>query len=151
MDAEAIVEAALPPTMRFVAVKTEDQPARAIPFRTRQMSVGQRTQLINALRGHLAEHGLVAATGTAQLKRLADAVEESDTDVPEGVGDLGQMSLAQIAGLKARVAELDQKMKAAAKASDVASAVPNYAWGRHNYSACDRDIRSRPDDCSNRA
>ena len=67
-DAEAIVKAALRPTMRFVAVMTVDQQARAMLFRTRQMFVGQRTQLVNALRGHLAEHGLVAATGTAQLK-----------------------------------------------------------------------------------
>ena len=97
-DAEAIVEAALRPTMRFVAVKTEDQQARAMLFRTRQMFVGQRTQLINALRGHLAEHGLVAATGTAQLKRLADAIEDSNTALPEGVRALGQMYLAQIEG-----------------------------------------------------
>jgi transposase len=119
-DAEAIVEAALRPTMRFVAVKTEDQQARAMLFRTRQMFVGQRTQMINALRGHLAEHGLIAATGTAQLKRLADAIEDGDTALPEGVRDLGQMYLTQIAGLIARVAELDQKMRAAAKEADVA-------------------------------
>lgn len=119
-DAEAIVEAALRPTMRFVAVKTEDQQARAMLFRTRRMFVGQRTQMINALRGHLAEHGLVAATRTAQLKRLAHAIEDSDTALPEGVRDLGQMYLAQIEGLNARVAELDQKIKCAAKEADVA-------------------------------
>ena len=119
-DAEAITEAALRPTMRFVAVKTEDQQARAMLFRTRQMFVGQRTQMINALRGHLAEHGLVAATGTAQLKRLADAIEDRATALPEGVRDLGQMYLAQIAGLNARVAELDLKMRSAAKEADVA-------------------------------
>ena len=119
-DAEAIVEAALRPTMRFVAVKTEDQQARAMLFRTRQMFVGQRTQMINALRGHLAEHGLVAATGTAQLKRLADAIEDLDTALPEGVRDLGKMYLAQIEGLNARVAELDQKVRTAAKDADLA-------------------------------
>ncbi|WP_054006311.1 IS110 family RNA-guided transposase [Cypionkella psychrotolerans] len=119
-DAEAIVEAALRPTMRFVAVKTEDQQARAMLFRTRQMFVGQRTQLINALRGHLAEHGLVAATGTAQLKRLADAIEDCGTALPEGVRDLGQIYLAQIAGLNARVAELDMKMRSVAKEADLA-------------------------------
>jgi transposase len=46
--------------MRLVAVKTEDQQARAMLFRTRDLFVRQRTQLINALRGHLAEHGVVA-------------------------------------------------------------------------------------------
>lgn len=50
-DAEAIAEAASRPTMRFVAVKTEEQQARAMLFRTRDLLVRQRTQLINALRG----------------------------------------------------------------------------------------------------
>ncbi len=52
-DAEAIAEAASRPTMRFVAVKTQEQQARAMSFRTRDFLVRQRTQLINALRGHL--------------------------------------------------------------------------------------------------
>ena len=84
-DAEAIVEAALRPTMRFVTVKTEDQQARAMLFRTRQMFVGQRTQMINALRWHLAEHGLVAARGPAHLKRLADAIADKDMALPDDV------------------------------------------------------------------
>jgi len=46
--------------MRFVAVKSEEQRARAIPFRTRDLFVRQRTKLINVLRGHLSEHGVVA-------------------------------------------------------------------------------------------
>ena len=66
-DAEAIAEAASRPTMRFVAVKTEAQQARAMLFRTRDLLVRQRTQLINALRGHLAEHGVVAPQGTAPV------------------------------------------------------------------------------------
>ena len=53
-DAEAIAEAASRPTMRFVAVKSEESQARAMLFRTRQMFVRQRTQTINALRGHKA-------------------------------------------------------------------------------------------------
>ena len=53
-DAEAICEAAQRPTMAFVAVKTEDQQARGMLFRTRDLLVRQRTQTINALRGHLA-------------------------------------------------------------------------------------------------
>ena len=116
-DAEAIVEAALRPTMRFVALKTEDQQARAMLFRTRQMFVGQRTQLINALRGHLAEPGLVAARGPAHLKRLADAITDNDTALPKSVGELGQVYLEQIKGLNARIAELDVKMRHAARAA----------------------------------
>ena len=56
-DAEAIVEAAQRPTMRMVAVKSVDQQARGMLFRTRDLLVCQRTQLANALRGHMAEHG----------------------------------------------------------------------------------------------
>ena len=59
-DAEAICEAAQRPTMRFVAVKGEEQQARAMLFHTRDLLVRQRTQTINALRGHLAEFGVVA-------------------------------------------------------------------------------------------
>jgi len=113
-DAEAIVEAALRPTMRFVAVKTEDQQARAMLFRTRQMFVGQRTQMINALRGHLAEHGLVAARGAAHLKTLAHAIADDDTALLPEVRELGRMYLDQIEVLNARVAELDAKMRCAA-------------------------------------
>ncbi|UVK50010.1 transposase (plasmid) [Mesorhizobium sp. AR02] len=52
-DAEAIVEAAQRPTMRFVEPKTEEQQSRSIMFRTREQLVNQRTELVNALRAHL--------------------------------------------------------------------------------------------------
>ena len=65
-------------------------PDGSIAFRTRQMFVGQRTQLINALRGHLAEHGLVAARGPAHLKRFADAIADNDTTLPKSVRELGR-------------------------------------------------------------
>ena len=120
-DAEAIVEAALRPTMRFVPLKTQAQQARAMLFRTRQMFVRQRTQMINALRGHLAEHGLVAARGPAQLKRLAEAIDDNDTELPDEVRYLGQMYLSQINGLGLRISELDRQMKRAATTSDRAT------------------------------
>ena len=76
-DAEAIAEAASRPTMRFVAVKTEEQQARSMIFRTRDLLVRQRTQLVNALRGHLAEHGIVAAQGLPNVKVLAAVLRET--------------------------------------------------------------------------
>src|SRR6187200_452148 len=60
-DAEAICEAAQRPTMRFVAVKSEEAQAAAILFRARDVLVRQRTQVINAVRGHLAEFGMIVA------------------------------------------------------------------------------------------
>lgn len=89
-------------------------------FRTRQMFVGQRTQMINALRGHLAEHGLVAPTGTAHIKRLADAIKDNGTVLTDDVPDLGRMYLEHFPDLNVRVAERDAKMKLAAKKADLA-------------------------------
>ena len=107
-DAEAICEAASRPTMRFVAVKTEEQQARAMLFRTRDLLVRQRTQLINALRGHLAEHGVVAAQGPSNVKVLVDAIEEPTTSLPPLVVELSRVFLEQIDALSKKVAELEK-------------------------------------------
>src|SRR5881628_3938185 len=66
-DAEAICEAAQRPTMRFVAVKSEEQQASAAVFRGRDLLVRQRTQIANALRGHMAEYGWVAPKGMTHI------------------------------------------------------------------------------------
>src|SRR6476469_10903343 len=75
-DAEAICEAAQRPTMRFVALKSANQQADAIVFRTRDLLVRQRTQTINALRGHLAEFGVIAAKGPVHTCKLIAALED---------------------------------------------------------------------------
>lgn len=67
-DAEAICEAANRPTMRFVSVKSETAQASAMVFRARELLVRQRTQLINALRGHLGELGHVVLQGTSNIR-----------------------------------------------------------------------------------
>jgi transposase len=120
VDAEAIVEAASRPTMRFVALKSEVQQARAMLFRTRQIFIGQRTQKINALRGHLVEHGVVAPKGAIHLKRLADAVLDKTVGLPDSARELAHVFLAQIEGFNVQIAALDQKMKGAAKEAEAA-------------------------------
>jgi len=117
-DAEAIAEAASRPTMRFVAVKTEAQQARAMLFRTRDLLVRQRTQLINALRGHLAEHGVVAPQGTAHLKRLADVITDERGGLPGAVRELGAVYLDQITALDERIQDLEKRLRVAAGESD---------------------------------
>ena len=62
-DAEAMCEAVTRPTMRFVAVKTVEQQAVLMLHKNRNLMVRQRTMLINALRGHLAEYGIVTSVG----------------------------------------------------------------------------------------
>jgi transposase len=77
-DAEAICEAAQRPTMRFVTVKSEEGQAAAVIFRTRDLLVRQRTQLIKALRGHMGEFGLVVPQGAARVKELVARVADPD-------------------------------------------------------------------------
>jgi len=113
-DAEAIAEAASRPTMRFVAVKSEEQQARSMIFRTRDLLVRQRTQLINALRGHLAEHGVVAPQGTAHVKRLADVIGDETAALPATVRQIGRLYLEQIDVLNGRIDALGKKLRAEA-------------------------------------
>ena len=72
-DAEAICEAVRRPTMRFVQVKTTEQQGRLMLHRTRDLLMRQRTQVINALRAHMAELGIVAAQG---IRRAQGAAED---------------------------------------------------------------------------
>jgi transposase len=69
-DAEAICEAVRRPTMRFVRAKSAEQQSRLMQHRTRDLLLRQQTQVINALRAHLAELGIVAAQGREGLKQL---------------------------------------------------------------------------------
>ena len=117
-DAEAIAEAASRPTMRFVALKTEEQQSRAMIFRARDLLVRQRTQLINALRGHLAEYGVVAAQGIIHAKRLQKAIDDPETGLPPLVRDIGRSYLDQIAGCSERIAELEKTLRTEAAQSE---------------------------------
>ena len=83
-DAEAICEAVTRPTMRFVPVKTAEQQSVLMLHRTRDLLVRQRTMLVNALRGHMAELGVIAPQG---ISRVADLVAvllgENETTLPK--------------------------------------------------------------------
>lgn len=118
-DAEAIAEAASRPTMRFVAVKSAEKQSSGMIFKTRDLLVRQKTQAINAVRGHLAEHGVIAPQGPAHLGRLAAAVEESGALQPEVVQLCG-MLLDHIAALEMRITELDRRIRDRARADDTA-------------------------------
>ncbi|MYJ71947.1 MAG: IS110 family transposase [Rhodospirillaceae bacterium] len=113
-DAAAICEAASRPTMNFVAVKTREQQARMMLFRTRDLLVRQRTQTINALRGHLAEFGIVAPKGRVHVGRLAEALADPAAALPEAVRALGGLLLGQIAGLDDKIAGLEKDVRSEA-------------------------------------
>ena len=119
-DAEAICEAAQRPTMRFVAVKSEAKQAAAVIFRARDLLVGQRTQIINALRGHLAEYGLIAPQGPSHVERLIAEVEDPASSVPDLARGCLLRLVQMLRTLQGEVAALDQEIAARAKADDVA-------------------------------
>ncbi len=110
-DAEAIVEAASRPTMHFVSVKSAEQQALGALFKVRDLAVSQRTQTINALRGHLAEFGIVAPQGPAHVKRLAAAIAEPGSRLPALMCKLGKDLIAQIVAFDDRIKGLDKELR----------------------------------------
>jgi transposase len=81
-DAEAICEAVTRPTMRFVAVKSEDTQALLMTHKAREFLVRQQTQIVNAMRAHLGELGIVVPKGIHNVERLIVACEQADLPAP---------------------------------------------------------------------
>lgn len=119
-DAEAICEAASRPSMRFVAVKGAEAQAGALVLKVRDQLVRQRTQTINALRGHLTEFGLVVPQGPAHLGRLAALLDEAGATLPEAVPRLCRMLLRRVSELDADIAELEREIRQRARSHDTA-------------------------------
>ncbi|MGY9048775.1 hypothetical protein P775_00365 [Puniceibacterium antarcticum] len=111
IDAAAIVMAAMHPATQFVAVKTQDQQAQAMLFRTRELLVGQRVQLTNALRGHFAEHGVVFAQTGQNTKKLLEACWEILDQVPQRVAQLARTYMRHIESAEIEIGILNVKIK----------------------------------------
>lgn len=109
-DAEAICEAAQRPTMRFVPLRSESAQAAALLFRTRDLLVRQRTQTINALRGHLAEFGIVAPAGTAHVATLLARLDQAGEQVPDAARPVIELLIATLRTLDERVGTLDREI-----------------------------------------
>ena len=112
-DAEAICEAVTRPTMRFAAVKSAEQQSVLMLHRARELLVRQRTMVINALRGHCAELGLIVAQGASKVEDLVAIIEDpGDVRLPplarKALGSLvGQLRSAQ-----ARIKQLEATLLA---------------------------------------
>ena len=119
-DAEAICEAAQRPTMRFVAVKSEQAQAAAVVFRTRDLLVRQRTQAINALRGHLAEFGIIAAKGPLHVPQLIALMDDPTSDLPHAARVILGILVQELQALHERIALLDREIARQAKENAVA-------------------------------
>jgi transposase len=119
-DAEAICEAAQRPTMRFVAPKSEQAQAAAVVFRARDLLVKQRTQIINALWGHLTEFGIVVAKGPAHVPQLVRADEDGAEAIPELARPILQGLIEMLQALDHRIAGLDREIAQRAKEDETA-------------------------------
>jgi transposase len=116
-DAEAICEAASRPTMHFVPVKSADTQAEAMDLSARDLLVRQRTQLVNAVRGHAAEFGIIAAKGIAQIEPLLKKIAE--TAMPQAAKEtLAQLGRV-IMQLDTQLAEINQRLSIRHKANSV--------------------------------
>jgi transposase len=127
-DAEAICEAVTRPTMRFVAVKSAERQSLLMLHRTRELLVRQRTMLVNALRAHMAEFGVVARAGLPQVKELlATIADEEDQRIPP-------LARTCLKGLARQLLSLEGEIVAAEKRI--------YAWHRTNEDS--RRLESTP-------
>ena len=112
-DAEAICEAVGRPNMRFVATKTPEQQSGLMLHRTRPLFIRQQTAVINAIRAHLAEFGIVAPVGRSGVEQLLGVVADSnDKRLPEVARACVAALGAQLRMLKTQILEFDRRIMA---------------------------------------
>ena len=112
-DAEAICEAVQRPSMRFVPTKTPDQQACLMLHRTRHLFIRQQTAVINAIRAHLAEFGIVAPVGRNGVEELLDVVANPDDGrVPEIARECLEALGNQLRRLKGQILAFDRRINA---------------------------------------
>jgi len=125
VDAAAIYEAMTRPGQRFVPVRSIDNQAELMRHRARELLAGQRTAALNALRGHLAEIGLIAPQGAQHaygLKRMAaDGFNENgEIVVPDCVRGALRSLVGQIDALDEAIGAIDRELAASVKADETA-------------------------------
>jgi transposase len=119
-DAEAICQAAVRPSMRFVPVKSEDVQATVMVFRARELLIRQRTQTINALLGHLTEFGEVVPLGAANAARLIVRIEDPASCLPEEARATLLVLIETKTRLDGQMAKLNAEISRRAKENEVA-------------------------------
>src|SRR2546427_1382482 len=112
-DAAAICEAVTRPSMRFVATKSEQQQSSLMLHRSRQLLVCQRTMLSNAIRGHMAELGIISAkgrNGTAELLKII--ADEQDDRIPAAARFSLNVLARQYAAIRAETVAIERRIHA---------------------------------------
>ena len=112
-DAEAICEAVTRANMRFVATKTPEQQSGLMLHRTRHLFIRQQTSVINAIRAHLTEFGIVAPVGRNGVEQLLGVVADSnDKRLPEAARACVAALGVQLRMLKTQILEFDRRILA---------------------------------------
>ena len=127
-DAEAICEAVGRPTMRFVPIKTPEQQSVLMVHRTRHLFVRQRTTLINAMRAHLAEFGIVAGVGRNGVETLLELISKGEDErLPSAARECLMALAAQLELVKRQILDADRRVLAwhrSSKTSKRLEAIP---------------------------
>jgi transposase len=127
-DVEAICEAVSRPTMRFVPIKSEEQQSVLMLHRARELLIRQRTMLINALRGHLAEFGIIMRQGKAGVGTLVALIEDDEqASIDRMARDALLLPVAQLRETHEKIGQLDRH---------------SHAWHRSN--AASRRLETVP-------
>jgi transposase len=119
-DAAAICEAVTRPSMRFVPVRSVENQAALVHHKVRELLVAQRTQLLNALRSHLAEIRIIAAQGPNNARALAVLIVESNDMIPATVRSALLPLVRRLNELDHEIAQSDQAILALVKADETA-------------------------------
>lgn len=119
-DAEAICEAAQLPTMRFVPVQSEETQGVAMVLRIRDLLIRQRTQAINALRGHLGEFARILPQGAAKAARSIAIVEDPDSGLPADAIATLKVLVGAFIHPATEIGKLDAEIARRAKENEVA-------------------------------
>jgi transposase len=119
-DASAICEAVTRPSMRFVGVRSLENQAALMRHKAREMLVSQRTQLLNGLRGHLTEVGVIAPQGPRYARELAELIEACDETIPFEVCEALAPLVVQLRNLDEAIARLDRTIVKMAQKDETA-------------------------------
>lgn len=111
-DAEAICEAVTRPTMRFVPIKSTEQQGILVIHRVRSVLIRQRTMMANALRGHMAEFGIIVRQGLKAVRDLGRMIEDPRYSLPATVRAALRVLVAQLAGVEEKISEIEAQLMA---------------------------------------
>ena len=133
-DAEAICEAVQRPTMRFVGLKSAEQQSVLMLHRTRELLVRQRTMLVNAIRAHMAEFGIVTRVGLPQIKELLAVIADRDDhrlppDARACLESLGRQFLS----LHEEICAADKRLQAWHRSNELSAALGDHTRHRTDH------------------